>query len=129
MLIDFGLAEPAHKWKGRAHALAKYRDGKRARGEKTLSASNITRNDAGRRAAVDEPSFEEARTKRTPAGATPPPRNVADGERGMPIDVGDGSSGDNETSARLLRKVERAGTSGFRAPEILWHSRDQVKRG
>lgn len=39
-----------------------------------------------------------------------------------------GECGKREREGRLelLRKVERAGTTGFRAPEVLWHSRDQV---
>lgn len=31
-----------------------------------------------------------------------------------------------ESGLQLIRKVERGGTTGFRAPEVLWHSRDQV---
>lgn len=38
-----------------------------------------------------------------------------------------GACGEKDNRLRLLRKVERGGTTGFRAPEVLWHSRDQVR--
>lgn len=85
-LIDFGLAEPAKKWKNRAEALAKYRE-KRILRRKSLS-------------------------KNSPDD---------DCKRGV-----GGSTSAGESNLQLIRKVERGGTTGFRAPEVLWHSRDQV---
>lgn len=51
--------------------------------------------------------------------------------RGQPLDDGckrgvGGSACAGGSGLELIKKVERGGTTGFRAPEVLWHSRDQV---
>lgn len=131
LLIDFGLAESAQKWKDRAEALAEHREKKQTKSTKRRQQQHK----ATLRANNDTMHARNQNSTATPAcgGATyavPPSttdreqnsqKNPAD-ERGAAI-----RSREREDHLKLLRKVERAGTTGFRAPEVLWHSQNQVK--
>ncbi|CAB1119151.1 unnamed protein product [Ectocarpus sp. CCAP 1310/34] len=117
-LIDFGLAEPAEKWRSRSAALAKHRDRRAARGGKhnhaqqrhSVQTTIRTTGDHGKR-----PS-SSSNSNRIAPGTT----EVSASGRAVP--ALDREEGDR---TKLLRKAERGGTTGFRAPEILWHCRDQ----
>lgn len=131
LLIDFGLAEPAEKWKARSEALEKHRD-KRARRKQSQGK-------------MSHGAGPEARSQRRASGdpsKDPEPRHPVAGREGnegkfsteesreaLPVRDGEGNGHGKEDRLKLLRKIERGGTTGFRAPEILWHSRDQVREG
>lgn len=151
VLIDFGLAEPAEKWQGRSEALASHRDKRterEARGKQSQSTSqqrakvpiSATRKATGTKG-KPTPSPSTSTSTSTSASASTTgrkgPRPAAG--TGSAFAGGRSNAGSHEnatatsTSVRekedrlkLLRKVERGGTTGFRAPEILWHCRDQV---
>ncbi|CAM9866699.1 unnamed protein product [Ectocarpus fasciculatus] len=117
-LIDFGLAEPAEKWRSRSAALARHRDKRAARGSKHTHAQQRhsaqtmrhTTGEQGKR-----PSSSSSSNRLGPGAA-----EVNASGRATPA-----CDREKADRAKLLRKAERGGTTGFRAPEILWHCRDQ----
>lgn len=79
----------------------------------------------------EENSQKNTVGERGPRGVLSPPVVVASHEKRSqqyPADERGAASRslDREERLRLLRKAQRAGTTGFRAPEVLWHSQDQV---
>ncbi|CAM9810441.1 unnamed protein product [Ectocarpus sp. 4 AP-2014] len=118
-LIDFGLAEPAEKWRSRSAALAKHRDKRAARGGKhnhaqqrhSTQATSRTSGDQGKRHSSSSSSSNRIAQGAAELNASGRAAPTLDREKG--------------DRAKLLRKAERGGTTGFRAPEILWHCRDQ----
>ncbi|CAM9738539.1 unnamed protein product [Scytosiphon promiscuus] len=136
LLIDFGLAEPAEKWRGRSEALAKHRDKRAAR--------QIRKQAQQRR--DEQPGGPNTNTsEKTISTSTSSSRSISSSRKCSGGSVTDGIAGvgnggnlvastsgaaassgrEKEDRLKLLRKVERGGTTGFRAPEILWHCRDQ----
>ncbi|CAN0423288.1 unnamed protein product [Ectocarpus sp. 12 AP-2014] len=117
-LIDFGLAEPAEKWRSRSAALAKHRDRRAARGGK--------HNHAQQRHSAQTTSRTTGNHGKRPSSSSSSNRIAPDAAEvkasGQAAPARDRGKGDR---AKLLRKAERGGTTGFRAPEILWHCRDQ----
>lgn len=138
LLIDFGLAEPAEKWMHRSQALAQHRDTK---ANKRNRSATLTGTDT-----ISERVGQKACRRRSDSGATGESTenvvtNTPKNDRGSVsrIDrVKQENNGETfieakrkgepkgDRAAKVLRKVERGGTTGFRAPEVLWHSRDQV---
>lgn len=133
LLIDFGLAEPAHKWKDRAEALVNHRDRRRSKAQGKGESRGTSRPTPKhkRRSGVSS-SGRSARDLESPhqylyntspgeiSGKNPP------GNREYSAGASIAGKSEGDDRLRLLRKAERGGTTGFRAPEILWHSRDQV---
>lgn len=133
VLIDFGLAEPAEKWQGRSKALAKHRDKRTERGAR--GKQNQTRSQPRTKTPLSAArKIAGHRTKATPStsgtgrgGPRPPP--AGSGSANASGSANGGATTiirEKDDRLKLLRKVERGGTTGFRAPEILWHCRDQV---
>ena len=113
MLIDFGLAEPAEKWKDRSEALAKHRDRRALRRKNQASGVECLGGDY--------------RTR--PVGAGDGCKLKACDDAGAAERSREDRAGKDAVASdrlKLLKKAERGGTTGFRAPEVLWHSRDQV---
>eukprot|EP00752_Nemacystus_decipiens_P008135 g7275.t1 len=143
VLIDFGLAEPAEKWQGRSEALARHRDKRserEARGKQSqatptskqrakVPTGSATRRATGSHEKPRPPSSAGASTGRQgPPSTAETAKTVAGritkaGSRGSASAT---SGREMEDRLKLLKKVERGGTTGFRAPEILWHCRDQA---
>eukprot|EP00903_Cladosiphon_okamuranus_P012151 g11399.t1 len=145
VLIDFGLAEPAEKWQERSEALARYRD---KRTEREARGGKKNQSISQQRAKVPTPAAHIATgtqgKPRPPSGANA----STNGRKGLRPTAVSGSAvaggrvnashenttaastgaggGEKEGHLKLLRKAERGGTTGFRAPEILWHGRDQT---
>lgn len=140
LLIDFGLAEPAQKWKDRAKALANHRDRRKTKAQGKLELLGTSRTTAHnnlkgviRSSARSARILESSQHPRTTAPEEEisrkfPPMICEDSADAAYINAND-CKGDGGDRLRLLRKVERGGTTGFRAPEILWHCRDQVRWG
>lgn len=149
VLIDFGLAEPAEKWKERSEALARHRDKRTERTEREARGKqnqntphqrtktppmSATRTAAGNRGKPKPPSSTSNAGRKAPRPAAGNGTAVASGaanagSRGNASTASTSTSREKEDRLKLLRKVERGGTTGFRAPEILWHCRDQVCMG
>lgn len=129
LLIDFGLAEPAEKWKGRTEALANHRvkraRRKKSRDHKSLELSRKTgnqRNVSGCSARENQPTRPCTAENESLGNFSVPPQKREE----LGVEGSCASSGKRNDGFKLLRKAERGGTTGFRAPEILWHSREQV---
>lgn len=119
LLIDFGLAEPAEKWKCRSEALATHRT-RRARRKQSRSENPLGLNSKN-----GNPSHRGTTNRSATNRSGHESRSTAMEERASDDRARDKEKGER---SKLLRKVERGGTTGFRAPEILWHCRDQVGR-
>ncbi|CAM9514860.1 unnamed protein product, partial [Choristocarpus tenellus] len=104
LLIDFGLAEAEDKWQPRVEALGRFREKSTTRPLRSCHTDGLS-------------NVEVERMNRR--GNPSPIRRTGKGRaRGR-------SERDNRGYDELLNKAERGGTMGFRAPEVLWHSRDQ----
>lgn len=145
ILIDFGLAEPAEKWQGRSEALLRHREKRserKARGKQQTQIQITSQNRTKAPLSATRPSKAAGNQGKTPSsadGGRKGPRHAAGNGNGNAVASGSanaasrGNATSTTTSGRekedrfkLLGKVERGGTTGFRAPEILWHCRDQV---
>ncbi|CAN0421417.1 unnamed protein product, partial [Discosporangium mesarthrocarpum] len=104
LLIDFGLAESAEVWKPRVKAL------NRLRRAKSASFKWSCRHPDGSKR---RGSPESKRQQRVSGGTLARTRGGSRAGSGLPLGK------DGQGGVKLLRKAERAGTTGFRAPEIL----------